>query len=76
MPRYFFKTYHGLSVHDDNQGLELENNDAAKREAMKAASEILGGLGSNVVENEPWSMQVTDENRKGIWHLTFLICHE
>ncbi|HTJ58031.1 MAG TPA: hypothetical protein VL418_10760 [Devosiaceae bacterium] len=40
MPRYFFVIDDGISTTDDSEGLELPNLGAARREAVRALTEI------------------------------------
>ncbi|MBB3019521.1 hypothetical protein FHR70_002586 [Microvirga lupini] len=40
MPRYFFDTYDGERFFPDEEGQELEDTEAAKREAERALSDM------------------------------------
>jgi hypothetical protein len=42
MPRYFFHVREGSSLSRDEEGQELPNVEAARREAINSAREILG----------------------------------
>jgi hypothetical protein len=40
MPRYYFDTHDGNRLHEDHEGLELRDDEAARVEARKAIGEI------------------------------------
>lgn len=42
MPRYFFHVREGDTLHTDNEGQDLVDAGAARREAISAAREIIG----------------------------------
>ena len=61
MPRYFFNLKDGRTSLDD-EGTELADIDAARREAVTyAGSTLRDGAGDSLWNGEPWRLWVTDQ---------------
>lgn len=60
MARYFFHTENG-DRHSDEDGLELPDLAAVKREAITALAEMLKNRGARFWENNSFRLIVTDE---------------
>jgi len=59
--RYFIHVKDGKELLDQ-EGVELPNLNAAKEEALKASTELLGGINADDFWNgEPWKLWVTDQ---------------
>jgi hypothetical protein len=61
MPRYYFHVEDDRTTFD-NVGVELRDIEAAHKEAVTAAGEILrNGAGASLWTGKPWRMWVTDQ---------------
>jgi hypothetical protein len=71
VPRYFF------NVHDredslDNTGVELDGIEAAQREGLRTAAEMLReGTKAGIWAGGEWRMFVTDESGSEVFTLRF-----
>ena len=72
MPRYFFHVHDGQNI-PDNEGVRLENWEAAQRQAIRCAGELIADRSSKFKLGESWSMEVTDENKLVLFRLDFYI---
>jgi hypothetical protein len=70
MPRYFFHTHDGTAVVDPD-GIVLAGPDAARGEAVRAASAALNSLGPRFWESGKWLMRATDENGETVCLISF-----
>jgi hypothetical protein len=70
MPRYFFNVHDGKDL-PDHRGTELPDREAARREAMFAAGEMLKETGQDFLRDDVWEMHVTDEVGATICRLRF-----
>jgi hypothetical protein len=71
MPRYFFHVMDG-QVTIDGEGTELAGPDEVRREAVRAAGEILAnGEASSISDGHSWHMTVADEAGKTVLTLRF-----
>jgi hypothetical protein len=71
MPRYFFHVMDGQATIDED-GTELPDVDAARKEAIRIAGEILAsGDADGLLAECPWHMTVVDDERKTIFTLAF-----
>jgi hypothetical protein len=69
--RYFFHVMDGR-VSIDQDGTDLEGIDQVRREAVRAAGEILAnGEAPGMLEGHPWNMTVADESGTTILTLRF-----
>jgi hypothetical protein len=63
--RYYFNIKDGDTILDE-EGVELKNIDAVKREAVQSTADILKGFkGSQFWLGEPWLLWVTDQPNGG-----------
>ena len=63
--RYYFNIKDGIEVLDD-KGLEFEELDSVRTEAVHSASDMLKGLeGEHFWSGEPWVLWVTDQPNGG-----------
>jgi hypothetical protein len=60
MPRFHFHVQDGRDV-PDPEGTELPDAEAARREAISAAGEMLRDLDGKLPIGAEWRMHVTDE---------------
>jgi hypothetical protein len=60
MPRYFFATADGSRERDD-EGLELSDNNAARRAAIRYAGAIMEGDPNVLWDGQDFRIEVTDE---------------
>jgi len=70
MARYFFHVADGRD-YPDLQGTELANLDAARKEALRFASTLLGEADERFWASGEWHMRVTDETDLTLFELTF-----
>jgi hypothetical protein len=70
MPRYFFHVQDGERIPDE-EGLVLPGPDAARKEAVVAAGEMLKDSAAKVWTGEDWRMWVVDEAGKPVCALRF-----
>jgi hypothetical protein len=70
MPRYFFHVHDGQDFPDD-EGTVLANTEAARKESMVAAAEMLRDAALNLWTGEEWTMNVVDETGQPIFNLKF-----
>jgi hypothetical protein len=74
MPLYFFNFSNGPTPEPlpfENEGLELDDNDAAWEEATIACGEMLREMDGSLRPGDGWKMQVTDADGKTIFALSF-----
>jgi hypothetical protein len=71
MPRYFFCLTNGSRAVTDTDGVEHENNESARLEAIEMASELLKESDITGHVWDGWSIIVRDQNGKTIWELKF-----
>jgi hypothetical protein len=63
--RYYFNVKDGALIHDD-EGMELADMDAVKKEAIQSSADMLKGHhGQNFWTGEPWLLWVTDQPNGG-----------
>jgi hypothetical protein len=63
--RYFFNIKDGATILDE-QGIEFDNMQAVKNEAVRSSADLLKGLhGEHFWSGEPWQLWVTDEPNGG-----------
>jgi hypothetical protein len=73
MARYFFHVTDG-KVSIDADGVELAGIDEVRREAIRAAGEMLAsGEASGMLDGHSWNMTVADEDSKTVMTLCFKI---
>lgn len=60
MPRYYFNVKDGVTLLDD-EGHEVDDLAAARREALVSAGEMLANSDGHFWTGEPWCMWVTDQ---------------
>jgi hypothetical protein len=70
MPRYFFNVHDGKDL-PDTHGIELADREAAHREAVVAAGDMLKETGREFLRDDVWEMHVTDETGKTVCRLKF-----
>jgi hypothetical protein len=70
MPRYFFNFHDGKDLPDD-RGVELADRDAAHREAIVTAGEMLKETDRKFLAGDVWEMHVTDEAGATVCRLRF-----
>jgi hypothetical protein len=70
MPRYFFNVHDGKDLPDD-RGVDLADRNAAHREAIVTAGEMLKETGRKFLRGDVWEMQVTDEAGATVCRLRF-----
>jgi hypothetical protein len=68
MPRYYFNIFHE-HAHNDYEGEELPDKNAAWEEATRATGEIIKDLDGKLKPGHDWRMQVTDEFKNPIWEI-------
>ena len=74
MPLYFFNFSSGPtpeSLPFENEGVELDDNDAAWEEAKVACGERLRYMDGSLRPGDGWKMEVTDADGKAIFALRF-----
>jgi hypothetical protein len=65
MPRYYFNIQDGQTMLDD-EGMELDDMQAVKEEAVKSSTDLLKGLqGPEFWSGEPWKLWVSDQPNGG-----------
>jgi hypothetical protein len=70
VPRYFFSVMNGQPVLDE-QGVELPDAAAARREATKYASDLLSRQSGWIRRNAVKDIVVTDERGQEVLTVTF-----
>jgi len=70
MPRYFFHVNDGASF-PDLQGTVLDNDNAARVEAVRLSGDLLRGGAEKFWRGEDWSMRVTDDKDLTLFELNF-----
>lgn len=70
MPRYFFNVNDGANS-PDQEGTELPNDAAARREALTFAGKMLADDASRFVPGDGLQIEVTDTMRMAIYQLDF-----
>jgi hypothetical protein len=71
MPRYFFTVLDGHKSELKNEGLDLQDDDAAWVEATMACGELLRELNGKLKPGDHWSMQVKDASGNDLYLLEF-----
>ncbi|MCK1518417.1 hypothetical protein IVB22_39310 [Bradyrhizobium sp. 190] len=66
MPRYYFNVLNGTASFDD-EGVELQDDEAAWRQATTTAGELLKDIDGKFRPDQEWSLEVTDARRKPIY---------
>lgn len=61
MPRYFFHTRDGIR-HIDDEGVELADDAAARREAVRYGGNLLGDDPDMLLTDSGLSVEVTDQH--------------
>ena len=72
MPRYYFNIYDGIAVLDQ-EGTELGNLDAARKEAMTVASGLLSSSSRREDLGEEWRLEVTNEAGALLFRMDFIV---
>jgi hypothetical protein len=63
--RYFFNIRDGKTMLDE-EGIEFDDMDAVKNEAVQSSADMLKGLkGEHFWTGEPWTLWVTDQPNGG-----------
>lgn len=63
--RYYFNVKDGTTLLD-GEGVELQNLDAVKTEAIQSSADLLKGLhGPDFWTGDPWKLWVTDQPNGG-----------
>lgn len=70
MPRYFFNVEDGRSF-PDQSGTELSSIEAARRQALRYAGELLRDAPETFWSGEDWRMIVTDNRGLALFYLVF-----
>ncbi len=70
MPRYFFHVKDG-DDYPDLQGTELENDAAARTEAVRFSGQLLSYSPEKFWSGQEWSMRVTDDKDLTLFELMF-----
>ena len=72
MSRFHFKTTRGSEVHDDPEGMELEDLRAAWKEATLATGEILKQIDGSLEPEREWRMDVTNDAGQALFSLRLI----
>lgn len=75
MPRYFFDVRDGQEYLDD-EGSELENLAAARRQSLQVAAQLVGELGSDFWNGQSWHLHVHAEAGKELFCLQLRVLRE
>jgi hypothetical protein len=71
MARYFFNVHDGKDV-IDRDGTELRDEAEARSEAVRLAGQCILDLGEAFwTSGEEWRLEVSDEERRTLFSLTF-----
>ncbi|WP_141245109.1 hypothetical protein [Mesorhizobium sp. WSM3860] len=71
MPRYFFHVDNGEFI-PDQAGIDLPDLNAARREAVRAAGQMIDDSQQSFWEHmTPWNMHVTDDDSRLLFTLQF-----
>lgn len=70
MPRYFFHVTDGSDI-SDLEGTVLENDAAARTEAVRFSGELLSDNAEHFWSGEEWKMRVTNEKDLTLFELMF-----
>jgi hypothetical protein len=70
VPRYFFHVADGENF-PDLQGTVLENDAAARTEAVRFSGQLLSAKPDKFWSGQEWKMRVTDENDLTLFELLF-----
>jgi hypothetical protein len=70
MPRYFFNVKDGETVIDD-EGVELADLSAARREAVETAGRMFADSHDHPWDGTSWCMWVTDQGGTTLFTLEF-----
>jgi hypothetical protein len=68
MPRYFYDVHYGHPM-PDQEGEVMKDDEAAWKEATLVAGEIFKDIDGKFRPGQEWSLQVTDEAHKPIYHI-------
>lgn len=71
MPRYFFHIHDGRSI-PDQEGTELPGLQAAQKEAVKLAGEMLASDPAEFWNCNQWQVEVQDETGLVLFTLDFI----
>ena len=71
MPRYHFNVYDGTYAIDDN-GTELPDREAAQREAVRLAAELLAERPEDFWGAGEWRVEVTNSSGVSLFTVHFL----
>jgi hypothetical protein len=74
MPRYFFNIHHLDPSHDgtDDLGEELEDDQAAWKEATLVASEMFRDIDGKFQPSQRWSLEVADSAGKPLYYIRII----
>lgn len=70
MPIFHFNVHDGISI-PDQDGHELPDLDAARREAIDLSGQLIREMGAAFWTGEEWRMDVTDHNGMILFSLAF-----
>ncbi len=74
MPRFFFHVHDGATDQDED-GTELPDLTAARKEAVRLAGELLVADSAKFWDEEHWSIDIADELGLVLFTLTFFATH-
>lgn len=72
MPRYFFDIDDGRNAFDEH-GLDLPDVGSARRMAVRTAGEMVSDATDDLRQGAPWTMVVTDGDRRPLFKVEFRI---
>jgi hypothetical protein len=68
MPRYFYHV-HGVEPSTDNEGVVLEDDEVAWKQATITAGEVFKDVDGKFRPGQEWSLEVTDDNQKPLYFI-------
>ncbi len=71
MQRFFFHFYDGQHVLQDEDGLDLADEAAARASARKAAQALISDLREDITEWSAWRVEVANESGRTVAVLPF-----
>ena len=70
MPLYFFNIYDGMTIIDET-GTDISALADIRKIAFQTALEVLGNQQRPIAREEPWKMEVVDENGEVVLRVKF-----
>jgi hypothetical protein len=69
MPLYFFRIQNGQYTGVSDQGTELPDHTAARKELTSVCGDIVGAISRKLQQNCEWQMELLDEAKRPVFRI-------